>query len=129
MVVVPNNRPKDYMDDTPLENIFLEAVDTFPFPNVCSTGCTQGDLEQQNAHDVEYSEEFTFDAGTICNMSIDGGGWIDCRKEDDRVSISGIFALAREDDWKNKRILPDGEYLQCWYDLDKKVWSCDIDLL
>lgn len=69
---------------------------------------------------MEYSEEFTFDAGTICNMHIGGDGWIDCRKEDDRISISGIFGLAREGDWKNKGILPEDEYLKCWYDPAKK---------
>lgn len=40
MVVLPNNRPKDYMDDTALEDIFLEAVETLPSPNVQSTGYT-----------------------------------------------------------------------------------------
>lgn len=117
------------MYDTPLENTFLEAMEKFPFPNLRSTGCTQGDVEQQSASDVEYSEEFTFDAGTICDMPIEGGGWIDCRKEVDRISIYGIFDLAREGDWKNQRILPDGEYLQCWYDPKNKVWSCAVDLL
>ena len=117
------------MHDTPLENIFLEAVEKLPFPNVQSTGYSQGDLEQLNAEEAEYSEEFTFDAGTLCNLPIDGGGWIDCHKRDDRISVSGIFGLARDRDWKNKSILPEGEFLQCWYDLTTKTWSCSLDVI
>lgn len=117
------------MHDTPLENSFLEAMEKFPFPNVQSTGCTQGDVEHQSANDVEYSEEFTFDAGTICDMPIEGGGWINCRKKDDKIFMYGIFVLGEKGNWKNKRILPEGEYLQCWYYPETKAWAWAIDLL
>lgn len=117
------------MHDTTPENIFLEAIEMFPFPNVQSTGYTQGDLEQLNTEDTEYSEEFTFDAGTLCDMHIEGGGWIDFRKDQDTISVSGVFGLAREGDWQKGRILPEGEYLQCWYDLDTKTWTCAIDVI
>lgn len=129
MVVVPNNRPKDYMNDTPLEDLFSEAIEKFSFPDLCSTSCTQGDWEQNDLGDVEYSEEFTFHAGTICDMNIEGGGWIDCRREDGTISIIGIFGLTREGDWQNGSILPRGHYLQGWYDFEKKTWLFAFDMM
>lgn len=117
------------MNDTPLEDIFWEAIEKLPYPDVCSTSCACGDLEQDDPGDIEYSEEFTFTAGKVCNMHIEGGGWIDCRREDGNISITGIFGLAREGDWKDGSILPEGHYLQGWYDLDDKTWSFEIGVI
>jgi hypothetical protein len=117
------------MNDTPLEDIFSEAIEKFPFPDLSSTSCTQGDWEQNDLGDVEYSEEFTFHAGTICDMYIEGGGWIDCRKEYGEILITGIFGLARDGDWRNGSILPEGHTLQGWYNLEKKTWSFMFDVL
>ncbi len=117
------------MHDTTLENIFLEAIEKFPYPNIQPTGYTQGNFESSNFDTIEYSEEFTFDAGTVCDIPIGGGGWIVCLKQDESISITGLFALARESDWQKGCILREGEYLQSWYDLEKKTWSFYIDMI
>ena len=117
------------MNVTTLEDVFLEAIERFTYPNAQPTGYSQGDFDGSDSGEVEYSEEFTFDAGTICDMHIDGGGWIDCRREDGHTSISGLFTLVREGDWQKGRILPEGEYLQGWYDLEKKVWAFSVDMV
>jgi hypothetical protein len=111
---------------TSLEKLFEQAVKAIPY-DLTPTGITQGEFEPDEAGFVEYSEEFTFSAGRLFNEELVAGGWVDFRQDEGEVSISGLFAIARNGDWKDGPILPECTGLIGEYDLETKHWEFYID--
>jgi hypothetical protein len=109
-----------------LEQLFEQAVEAIPY-NLTPTSITQGDFEADENGFVEYSEEFTFSAGRLFNEELVAGGWVDLRQDEGDVSISGLFAIARNGDWKDGLILPECTGLIGEYDLETKHWEFYID--
>lgn len=115
------------MQTISLDTLFYEAVESLPYKDCESTGYTQGDLESlQDGTESEYSEEFTFTAGTLLDERIIAGGWVELRKDDEDITISAFFGLSRNGDWQHGRILEEYEAVQGWYDLDTKKWTLEI---
>lgn len=115
-------------DQVSPETIFAEAIERFPY-HLEPTGITQGDLlPEDESQEVEYSEEFIFTAGQLFNEKLQAGGWIDIRYEPGaEMSISGLFGVARNGDWKNDSIFPECVGVQAAYDVVKKTWELWID--
>lgn len=107
--------------------IFEEAIDAFPYPNLQTTSITQGELEVDEYGDIEYGEEYTFDAGKLLDEDLVGGGWIEVRSEYGDGYISAFFVVARNGDFKNQLILGENEGLQGEYDVSDKKWTFYID--
>lgn len=112
-----------------LEDLFEEAVEAIPYPNLQPTSITQGDIEVENDEDVEYSAEYTFTAGKLLGEPLEAGGWVELRRDDGEVYISAFFGVARQDDWQDKeaQVLPEHHAIQGQYDLDSKSWEFWID--
>ncbi len=117
------------MHDTSLETLFIEAVERLPFPDLQKTSHAQGSLETAESGRIEYSEEVTFSAGSLCHLPIEGGGWIDFVQEDDTVTISALFSLARNGDWQDGRILPESQYICGSYNTERKEWSFEFEMI
>jgi hypothetical protein len=117
------------MNYTQLENLFEEALNHFPYPDLEPTSCTQGELEPDESGEVDYSEEFTFEVGKLIDQSLIAGGWIDCRRdsEQDEIWISGLFTVARDGDWDKGKIFPESTGINAFYDSEKKEWELIID--
>lgn len=81
------------------EETFREALDRFPYPNYISTGRTEGELVIHNGQG-EYSEEITFDGGTLMGESIVCGGSITIRLRAGGVlpEIIGLFGMVNDFD-------------------------------
>jgi hypothetical protein len=122
-----NRQELETMQTISLDSLFYEAVESLPYTDCESTGYTQGDLESlQDGTESEYSEEFTFTAGTLLDEHIIAGGWVELRKDDDDITISAFFGLSRNGDWEHGRILREYEALQGWYNLETKKWTLEI---
>lgn len=109
-----------------LEKLYEKAIKAIPY-DLEPTGITQGEFKPEPDGFVEYSEEFTFSAGRLFNEELVAGGWVDLRQDDGEVYISGLFAIARDGDWKNGLILPECTGLLGEYDLETKQWNFYID--
>lgn len=107
-----------------LETLFEEAVAAFPH-GLEPTSITQGDLEVEQGDDIEYAEEYTFEAGRLLDEELRAGGWIELRRDGSDLSITALFGVARNGDWKNKdaQVLPECHGIQGVYDLKKKTWE------
>lgn len=115
------------MQTISLDTLFYEAVECIPYQDCDSTGYTQGDLESlQEGIGSEYSEEFTFTAGTLLDEQIIAGGWVELHKDDEDITISAFFGLSRNGDWQHGRILGKCEVVRGWYDLEAKTWTFEI---
>lgn len=110
-----------------LEDLYQVARDSFPYA-LDPTGYTQGDYESDDGF-IEYGEEFTFTAGQLFNEKLVAGGWIEVRQDapDDEPFVTGIFALSRNGDWENGRILPETVAVQGHFDIEAKKWELWID--
>ena len=116
------------MQNNKLERLWEEAIANFPYKDIETTGCADGDPEFADDEDVDYSEEFIFEIGKLLNEDLIAGGWIELRRYDDgEVSISGLFAIARNGDWKDGRILQECTGVLGHYDLKAKTWELEID--
>lgn len=117
------------MPTTDLQDLYDTAIDHFPYPDLTTTGCTQGDLEDPSDDSIEYSAEYTFTAGQLLGEPIEGGGWIEIRRDtpDEEPTISAFFGLSRAGDWQNGRILPETVAVQGTFDPDTKTWDLWID--
>ena len=111
-----------------LEALFEQAVEAFPH-ELEPTSITQGNLEADKDEDVEYAEEYTFEAGKLLDEELKAGGWIELRRDEGDLSITALFGVARGGDWKNKdaQVLPEHSAIQGAYDLERKSWELWID--
>lgn len=75
------------MNDTTPSEMFLQAVENFPFPYMHPTGYEHGDLLADEDGDVEYCREFTFDGGRLGTKRIAGCGW---EKSISRTTLSKL---------------------------------------
>lgn len=117
----------ELMQTISLGTLFYEAVECIPYKYCESTGYTQGDLESlQEGAESEYSEEFTFTAGTLLDEQIIAGGWVELHKDDEDITISAFFGLSRNGDWQHGRILGECEVVRGWYDLEARTWTFEI---
>ena len=113
---------------TPVESIWEQALEAFPYPDLQPTGYVDGDLEDPKKDDIIYQEEFTFDAGQIVGETLTGGGWIEVyRDEDGKISIRALFDVARNWDWKEGRIFPECTGILAEYDIETQTWEMTID--
>lgn len=113
-----------------LQDIFDQALEAIPYPDLQSTGFTQGDIEiEDDEEDVEYSEEHTFTAGKLLDEPLEAGGWVELRRENGEVYISAFFGVAHHGHWNDKdaQVLPECHAIQGQYDLDSKSWEFWID--
>jgi len=110
-----------------LEAIFEQSLEQFPYP-IEPTSITQGNLTF-GPDGVEYSAEFTFKVGQLLDDTLTAGGWIELRQDpdDDTPTLSAIFSIVRNFDWKNGSILKEYEGLLGWYDLNTQQWELKID--
>jgi len=109
-----------------LQDIFDEALEAIPYPDLQPTSITQGTLDIEDEDEpVEYSEEHTFTAGTLLDEPLEAGGWVELRREDGEVYISALFGVARHGNWNDKeaQVLPECHAIQGQYDLDSKSWE------
>jgi hypothetical protein len=112
---------------TPVETIWEQALEAFPFPDLQSTGYVDGDLESPNKNDIIYQEEFTIDAGNIIHEPLEGGGWLEVYRGDrGEISICALFGVACNGDWKEGRIFPHCTGIHAEYDIEKKRWEMTI---
>jgi hypothetical protein len=109
------------------EKLFEQAIIDFPYPNLQPTHCTQGDLEPDDKGEIEYAGEYIFDAGTLFDEELVGGGWIDLRQADGETSVTAFCGVARNGDWEKGRILPDTVAVQGIYDPSARTWEFWID--
>lgn len=114
------------MNDTTPSEMFLQAVENFPFPYMHPTGYEHGDLLADEDGDVEYCREFTFDGGRLGNERITGCGWVEIYIEDNIIEITTGIQFALSDDWQNRMLLPDGKRLEGWYDLYTRRWMLEM---
>ena len=107
-----------------LERLFEEAVTAFPH-ELEPTSITQGNLEIGEGEGVEYAEEFTFEAGKLLDEELRAGGWVELRRDGGDLSITALFGVARNGEWKNEsaQVLPECHGIQGVYDLKKKTWE------
>jgi hypothetical protein len=113
---------------TPMETIWEQALEAFPYPNLQTAEYVDGDLEDPKTDDVFYQEEFTFDAGQLIDEDLEGGGSIEVyRDEDGEIFIRALFIVARYGDWEEGRILPECTGIHAEYDIEKKTWEMTID--
>lgn len=114
------------MSKQSLEDLRQQATASFPY-QLDPTGITQGELEVEPDEDVEYAEEYTFEVGQLVDEQLLAGGWIELRRDEGEVTITGFFGVARNGDWENGRILPDDTAIQCTYNTDTAEWELWID--
>ena len=112
-----------------LIDIFNEAVQAIPYPDIEPTLITMGDLDD-DSQEIDYSEEYIFPIGTLANETLWAGGWVDMRRDTpaDDLTIAAHFGVARNKEWNDKSILGEDEGLMGWYDLDTKTWTLEIDI-
>lgn len=111
---------------TSLQELFDEALEAIPYPDLQPTGITQGTLDiEVEDEPVEYSEEHTFTAGKLLEEPLEAGGWVELRRDDGEVTITAFFGVARHGNWNDKdaQVLPECHALQGQYDLDSKSWE------
>ena len=61
-----------------LQELFDEALEAIPYPDLQPTCITQGTLDvEDDEEDVEYSEEHTFTAGKLLDEPLEAGGWVE----------------------------------------------------
>ena len=120
---------KHATENTALRDLFDQALEAIPYPDLQSTSITQGDLDVDDDEDVEYSEEHTFTAGTLLDEPLEAGGWVELRREEGEVTITAFFGVARHGDWHNKdaQVLPESHAIQGQYDLESQAWDFWID--
>ena len=82
---------KHSAENTALRDLFDQALEAIPYPDLQSTSITQGDLDVDDDEDVEYSEEHTFTAGTLLDEPLEAGGWVELRREDGEVYYHRVF--------------------------------------
>jgi hypothetical protein len=118
-------------DAETLQTIWDNAIDAFPH-KLDPTSIEQGDppenYDPQDPDDIEYSVEYTFDAGNLCNLNIVAGGWIEFRYDpnhDTEPTIYAWFGLAINGEWKNPEAKIGGEFdaAQTCYDIEKQEWD------
>jgi hypothetical protein len=110
-------------------HLFRQALKAFPYPDLQPTGVKQGTIKPDRDNEIEYSEEFTFEAGQLLEEPLTGGGWIELRRdrEDDEPNISAFFGAARNSDWQEGRVLPEDTAIQGAFDLEKQKWEFWIE--
>ena len=68
-----------------LQELLGEALEAIPYPDLQPTSITQGTLDvEDNEEDVEYSEEYTFTAGTLLDEPLEAGGWVELGGADEQ---------------------------------------------
>ncbi len=106
------------------------AIKAFPH-ELEFTSYEQGSLERDSLEDkIEFSSEYTYEAGNIHDSKMMAGGWIDFRLESgDEPTISGLFGVSLNGDWHNKeaQIFGDCEGILAYYDIDTGKWDISID--
>lgn len=107
------------------ETRWEQALQQFPYPDLQSTSHVIGDFSLTEPDG--YMEEFTFSAGTLLEEALEGGGWIEMRCDDGRITLTALFTVVRQGDWKNGSIFPEGTGVQCSYDFQTQTWACWID--
>ncbi|MFC1960026.1 hypothetical protein ACFLYO_04905 [Chloroflexota bacterium] len=112
-----------------LEDIFEEAVEAIPYPDLEPTSITQGDFDADDDDFIEYSAEYTFTAGKLLDEPLEAGGWVELRRDDGEVYISAFFGVARQGNWEDKeaRVLPEHHAIQGQCDQANKSWEFWID--
>lgn len=114
------------MQHESLEQLFEQAIEAFPY-QLDPTSITQGDLEAAQGEDVEYAAEYIFEVGQLIDEKLLAGGWVELRREEDDITITAFFGIARNGDWEKGRILPEDSALQGTYDIETAEWELWID--
>ena len=81
-------------DYIPLAQLYREAVQNFPFPDLKRSGGAEGTLDDDLRGDGAYSEDFCFMAGQLLKSTIKARGCIECTREGQRVKIVACFWLS-----------------------------------
>jgi len=113
-----------------LQELFDEALEAIPYPDLQPTSITQGTLDvEDNEEDVEYSEEHTFTAGTLLDEPLEAGGWVELRRDGGEITITAFFGVARHGHWNDKdaQVLPECHAMQGTYDIEANRWEFWID--
>lgn len=118
-----------------LQALWDKALEVFP-KDLDYTSIAQGyppeDIEADALgyiqEELEYSEEYIFEAGTLGDSRLMAGGWIDMRmnpRYDDKPSISAMFGVALDGNWhdKNSRVLGEYQMLQTYFDIETETWD------
>ncbi|KKN21624.1 hypothetical protein LCGC14_0923660 [marine sediment metagenome] len=113
-----------------IENAWEIAIKAFPY-ELEFTSIEQGSLERDSLEDeIEFSSEYTYEAGQLHNEKLVAGGWIDFRLDngDNEPSISGLFTVARNGDFQDSdmQIFGECEGINCSYDITTETWDCEV---
>ena len=109
---------QDYLDN---------ALEKFPY-KFEQSGLKRGDLSYQRDK-VEYGLEITFKIGDLFGVPLYASGWVELRGERGEMpTISSVFAIVRDQDWKHGHILKEFEVLLGTYDISTYKWSLKIGL-
>ncbi|MFC1960025.1 hypothetical protein ACFLYO_04900 [Chloroflexota bacterium] len=116
-------------DPDALYNLFEDAVKAMPLKNVSSTLDRYGNIFITDDSDINYREEYTFTAGAIKAKPLEGGGWVELRRNNGQVHISAHFRVARNGDWTDEEalLLPPNHAILGQYDQADKSWEFWID--
>lgn len=114
------------MDDTTLKQMFTQAIINFPYPDVQPRALMAGTFEPDDEGVVDYYEQYTFNAGTLCHEHIEGGAWFILHVAQNVIDIAVSARFARNGDWQNGQLLRDDERLRGRYDLNTRQWTLQI---
>ena len=113
-----------------IEEVFYQAVKDYPH-ELEFTSLEQGSLERDSLEDeIEFSSEYTYEAGNIHGMKMVAGGWIDFRLDTgEEPNISGLFGIAIDGDWNepSAQVLAEYQGIMAYYDIDTGKWDVSID--
>ena len=110
-----------------LQDYFDDALETFPY-KFEQSGLEMGDLNYRRG-EVEYGLEIIFKVGDLFGVPLYAGGWVELRGERGEMpTISGFFAIVRDQDWKKGHILKEFEALLGTYDISTYKWSLEIGM-
>lgn len=106
------------------EDLFQEAIEHFPYPDLSPTSITQGTVEPDESGEIQYAEEFVFEAGKLLKERLLAGGSIELRRDETgALHITAMFGVARNGDWKQGAILPEGTAIQGVYQPETQSWE------
>lgn len=116
-----------------LQAVWDRAIESFPYelePTSIEQGTLPEDCEADtlgNLQDeLEYSVEYTFDAGSLGNSDLIAGGWVEMRFDPSYDTLPAVYAwfgVCLDWDWEDSRVLGEFDALQAGYDVNSNSWD------
>ena len=114
-------------DYIPMDQLYREAVQKFPFPDLKRSGGVEDELSNESG-DGLYGERFSFIAGHLLNSAIHAKGYIEITREGNKQSVVAVFWLSIRTGWFTKTELKN-LYLRGEYHILKKRWGLMVNTI